>query len=359
MSNIQTQTKSIGYFRLLRVLGCIGIVILHTYYVYAYNFEATFAQKVASYAIRNLQMWAVPCFVMVSGALLLEPERPMTIKKIYSRYMLRALLALLIFSIVFYLFDAVLNGQKLRLMDLYIWFMQTWTDKGWTHMWYLYMLVALYAMLPLYRKVSEHASDQEIRYLLIIYAVFQILISNLNTVFNIRSGFYIGVYTIYPFYFFLGYALHKEIIRIPRMLAAVFTVLGVILIGFLTWYHMNYDVAWIQSLLGNYSFLVIVLLSVGIFTLIKGTEEKATDGTASGGKEVKKQSALVRLIDENSFGIYLVHMMFLKIGAFVIKFNPYPAGGIWTLLGITLIVFLLSLGLTWVLRKIPGMKRVL
>ena len=168
--------------------------------------------------------------------------------------------------------------------------------------------------------------------------------------FGIRSGFYIGVYTIYPFYFFLGYALHKEIVRIPRWLAAVFAGAGIILIPVLTWYAMTYEVTWIQSLTGNYSFVVIVLLAVGIFTLLKATEHPDKENKSGG---------LVKLIDEQSFGIYLVHMMFLKIGAYVIQWNPYPNGGFFTLLGIAFAVFVCSFVLTYVLRLIPGAKKVL
>lgn len=88
----------------LRAIACIAIVILHTFYaasVYAPDHTA----KIAALTTRNLMMWAVPCFVMVSGALLLDSAREVTYRKIFRKYIPRVLAALVLFSAVFQIFD--------------------------------------------------------------------------------------------------------------------------------------------------------------------------------------------------------------------------------------------------------------
>ena len=93
----------IVYLSRIRVLASMAIVILHTFTMYG-MVEADFLTETEDYVTRvvpYLMMWAVPCFVMVSGVLLLDEEREISIKKILSRYMLRILLVLLLFILLF------------------------------------------------------------------------------------------------------------------------------------------------------------------------------------------------------------------------------------------------------------------
>ena len=69
-------------FSYLRAAACFAIVLLHTVFcaVSLFPEEASATQALLSNIVVNNMMWAVPCFLMVSGALLLNPERPVTVK---------------------------------------------------------------------------------------------------------------------------------------------------------------------------------------------------------------------------------------------------------------------------------------
>ena len=54
-------------------------------------------------------MWAVPCFVMVTGALLLDENREVSFDKLFNKYILRVLGALVVFSMVFRIFDIIMD----------------------------------------------------------------------------------------------------------------------------------------------------------------------------------------------------------------------------------------------------------
>lgn len=60
--------------------------------------------------VNNL-MWAVPCFFMVSGALLLDRRREMPYKKLFTKYIGKMLLVILIFTLIYSISDMLLNGQ--------------------------------------------------------------------------------------------------------------------------------------------------------------------------------------------------------------------------------------------------------
>ncbi|MCQ2512339.1 MAG: acyltransferase family protein, partial [Lachnospiraceae bacterium] len=59
----------------IRSLACIGIVFLHMIYgaVTIYGGDAAELPRNISWIVVNNLYWAVPCFVMVTGALLLDP----------------------------------------------------------------------------------------------------------------------------------------------------------------------------------------------------------------------------------------------------------------------------------------------
>ena len=59
------------YLSRLKALACIAVVVLHSFYA-ANAFAADTGAQSAMLSIRNAMMWAVPCFVMASGALLLD-----------------------------------------------------------------------------------------------------------------------------------------------------------------------------------------------------------------------------------------------------------------------------------------------
>ena len=84
-------------FSYLRAVACFAIVLLHTVFcaVSLFPEEASATQALLSNIVVNNMMWAVPCFLMVSGALLLNPERPVTVKKCLTKYIPRMLIALL------------------------------------------------------------------------------------------------------------------------------------------------------------------------------------------------------------------------------------------------------------------------
>ena len=105
------KTARIGFISRLRAVSCLAIIVLHAFFVPINLFQPEAGSRLVPMLIRNCMLWAVPCFVMVSGALLLDPERRITIKDIFARYIKRALIALMVFSLIFVIFDAVVDGK--------------------------------------------------------------------------------------------------------------------------------------------------------------------------------------------------------------------------------------------------------
>ena len=55
---------------------------------------------------------------------------------------------------------------------------------------------------------------------------------------------------------------------------------------------------------------------------------------------------------ENSFGIYVFHMLWINVIYKIVKFNPIDVG-VWSLIPVLIVVTLLAWGTTIVFRRIP------
>ena len=150
----------IAYFEWARALGCIAILVLHTltssmtYYgdvLWVDRMMATMDFTVV--ACR----WAVPVFLMVSGALMLDPAKEMTLARVW-RHVRRMLVVLLTFGLVFCLADSwqAYGGFCLEMAGTAL--LSLASGQSWDHMWFVYALVALYLLTPLLHAFTSHAS---------------------------------------------------------------------------------------------------------------------------------------------------------------------------------------------------------
>lgn len=342
-------TEKIYSFSYLRAIACIAIIVLHMFASASiiYGEQSGILVNACSRSLSNVMMWAVPCFVMISGALLLMKERKLTYRKLFQKYVLRMFLVLIIFSFGFRLFDMVMDNEQISVNILLSWLQELFTGTGWSHLWYIYLLIGLYLMLPFYKKIADYGSKMDIKYLLLVYLIFISLLP-LTRIWNFSSGFYIHVSTIYPFYFFCGYAVHEGIIKINRWFALFLSILSSCLIVILTILRWENGFEWMEQF-WNYSSILVITQSVSIFALCDQFKEKAKGII----------SKILLEIDKYSFGIYLIHMVFIRLILRYMKFNPY-SGNI--VLNFVLLIggtFLISYGCTKILKMIPGLKRIL
>lgn len=367
--------KKILYLSYLRAVACIAIVILHTVdvAVILYQGQISNGERIASLSVVYCMMWAVPCFVMVTGALLLNENRVISIKDIFSKYILRIAIALVSFSLIFALFDMLMDKEGFGVSFFTKGFFNALTGNGWAHMWYLYLLIGLYLLMIAYRAVASHISDSEYRYLLIIYVVFLSLLPLLQ-MWNMRVGFYIHVSTIYPFYLFAGYAIAESKLKIGKKICFLLILIG--LAGMITFTVLSTKIEKItySNLLG-YSSIFVLLLAIGIFALMKeffdkndfdfleeGTKE--ANSTRNASSQVSNKPCFVGKvfleIDRCSFGIYLIHMVFIRLVLRYWHVNPYTSHlTILVFAGLVLGIMIASYGITCLLKLIPGVKKII
>jgi len=336
----------------LRILSCFGIVLLHTLSVAELLARDVLSPQadLTAWAVLNCLRWAVPCFVMITGALLLDPARELPIKKIYGKYLVRVLAALVVFSFIYRIFSCAMDRTPLTAENFGRTLSNLWTGGGWAHLWYLYTLIGLYLLLPFYRMIAKAASDRELRLLLGIWLLF-VSILPLTKIFGLETGFEIPTSTIYPLYLFAGHAVDRRALRIPRPAAVILIAVCAALLCAASFHNADGTYADLLS----YSSVYVVVMAVSLFSLFAGRAVPAEEAA------YRSMPRLLLTLDRCCFGIYLVHMMFLRLFLKYWLWAPLSGPAVRAAavtLGIAALAFVLSAAVTAVLRLVPVVKKI-
>ncbi|MDR1955857.1 MAG: acyltransferase family protein, partial [Treponema sp.] len=115
--------------------------------------------------LNNVWQWCVPIFVMITGVLLLNPEKNITVERILKKYVLRILLAIIIFGIPYCFMEIFFDsGLSFHINQISSALLNTIQGKSWDHMWYLYMIAGLYLCIPLIKIFVINASKNIVKY---------------------------------------------------------------------------------------------------------------------------------------------------------------------------------------------------
>jgi Uncharacterized protein conserved in bacteria len=352
----------------IRAAACIGIVFLHAYTMCSMVFDDRLSgvNRILINLVPYLMMWAVPCFVMVTGALLLDKNRDVSIKKVLTKYIPRVLIVLVLFSIIFRLLDIWMNKEAFSISFIGTALKKMYMGTGWAHLWYLYLLIGLYLFMPFYKKMADNLSSKDISFLICIYILFISVLPLINDLTGVKSGFYLVVNSIFPAYLFIGHMIVSRKWKLPGTVYALGILLGNITIILLTYISLNKENKELSEMLtkylGAYSFLPVIILSVGWFGLVNThkSQDEANDISINEKKGLKSIICRILLsIDRCSFGIYLTHLIFLRYVYKCTGFNPTDGCGFLKVAGVALATFFISWLLVFVLRKGKLMQKIL
>jgi surface polysaccharide O-acyltransferase-like enzyme len=148
----------------MRVLGVAAVIIVHTCDMVLFSKEVGTARWWAANFVDSACRWAVPMFIMLSGALLLNPSRDESAGQFYRRRLARLGIATAFWSVFFVLFSVYYTGWSVPTWNVPAgdWRHSIWRDllKGqpYMHMHFVFRLAGLYLITPLLRVYVRHAS---------------------------------------------------------------------------------------------------------------------------------------------------------------------------------------------------------
>jgi len=290
--------------------------------------------------------WCVPVFVMISGALLLDPAKKEGLTVFYKKRLSRILVPILFWSVFFLLWamlKGVIKGEPPSLAELS---KRLIAARPYYHMWFLYMITMLYLFTPFFRKMIANATQSEIT----IFIMFTFFLAALNAIdasfFPGSSMLFTNWFFIYIPYFFLGYLVRIDDRNFSKgVLWAVFLVSCCLTAAgcYIAAVNKGLDAG---LYFHGYLSITVIAMSVSIMYLFKAWKKPIIN------------EKFTRTLSLLTLGIYLIHPIVLdaieNLGPGPL--NCYPAVSI----PVTAIsVFGFSLIGSWVIYQVPYLRRVI
>ena len=295
---------------------------------------------------------AVPLFFMISGALLLRKEE--SIGATYKRG-IRILVDLLLFSLLFYWVEAIETGSPLTAFGL----LKGIVQSNVPHLWYLYTYIAFLLVVPVLRGFVRGLTEKEGLLLFCLAFVVGCLLPVAEffagSVNHLAVPAWVTAMILY--YPVMGYLLTNklDLSKVTGGHLAILWAVNLLLFAVsmvAEWKFLGkHPGATDELFLTNTRFLnapVVYLTFLKLF-----------DGKSFGAKADK----VVTEVGMCTFGVYLIHPLFLTyLPVFQKLWSVFEHGGfIRNEFGIVLsvlCVYLMTLAIVWLLRRIPVVKKL-
>ncbi len=350
-----TQKARTIYLDYLRVLATFAVIVIHTCAdIWLEGSVFSFPWNVLT-VYECMARWCVPIFIMISGVLFLNPQKDINFKKIFTKNILRLLIAYIFWSFA----HAIMENR----LDLNILKILSQTVGGTTHLWFVPMIIGIYLVIPLVKGIVT--DPRQTKFFLILFFLFTILIPqtiviiydclNINLLVLLADPFRNFLKNMnlflpmgYVGYFVLGFAInHIELTKKHRIFIYAAGLLGFIFTFALTIFasvHLSKPATFFY----DYLTVNVLLESIAVFVFFKYLFQKI--------KISDKINSFVAKLSKYSFGIYLCHMLVLKvaekIGLTADSFNPIFAVPV-----TALFVFVVSCIISAIIHKIPILKK--
>lgn len=274
--------------------------------------------------------FCVPCFVMLSGAFILNNEKNAYYSNFYRKSFSKIGIHVLIFSILYvaytYLkmfFVTSSSAADLSLYDPIISFLK---GEPYYHLWYMYMLIGLYAITPLLIKLRQDISFKNFELIalcLIVFCSIMDVTSIYDTSWGVTSFKWIG-------YYMMGYVIRSSPNKFNQYNSVPFTIIGwgtSFLIAILAIIQNKYELDIPLWQLGSAMHPLTVISSISIFVAFSKY----------------KVSINLSKVTSKVFYIYLLHAIVLEFVKIIFeKIYGHLPDPIWFIPFATLSIFIIS-----------------
>lgn len=324
------------YLDVIRIVATFGVISLHVFCREYHSAVGSYNWFIAVIG-DSLVRWCVPLFVMISGALFLQPTKEISYFMLFKKYIYRLLLAYASWSVIYsaiMMIICIIGGGKMSLGLLSPHF----------HLWFIPMLIGVYLFIPIIRKISNE--EKLIRSILILWIIYLVgCFCGFDKIPQIGLLFKQNQIIGYVGYFLLGYYVsnyninkHTRLIYLIGLFGAIICVSGNIITSYLSNVSSN-------KFLNNCG-PCVVAMSLALFTLIKQITPKIQH----------KLIVFIEYVRKDLFGIYLTHGLWLLVINIPLFRNL--CNQLISLPIIIIVVFVLSLYTTKLIRQIPLLRKI-
>lgn len=299
---------------LIKVLAIFGVVVIHTC---CYTSNIGSANWVSSLFWGGITRSSVPLFLMASGAIMLNPEKEITLKKLYLKNILRIVAAMIVWGTIYKVYhltetgtfsvNALVQGIKEVLV-----FNQEF------HFYYLHMILIVYIFLPVTKILTTVSTRKQLHYILILWIAMAIIYPTLKPFwpFTLFGGMTTqwGINMTYASigYGILGYYLKEY--GLPKFFDVALIISGFLFV-FVGTYIMSVKSGYLYEHFMEGIGIGPAALAAGLFSFFNRVKVSSL-----------RVKSVIIWFSKASFLVYLVHMLFLYImknNGITVDFAPY------------------------------------
>lgn len=292
---------------LLRVVAMCGVVAIHVIGLVIGNRDLRgSATWWAAVAIDIGCIWAVPVFVMISGALTLRPRAHAAgAGAFYRRRLARIVPALVVWHLVYLVGVRILwRGEAMTVEKA----LRLALDaKVFTALYFLWLIAGLYLVAPVlaaFLHAGGRRRAPRTAAVALCWTLGTTVLVGVHQLIGAPRPQHLGAWTMwwpYVGYFVAGWALHR--VRLRRgALAAVAVGTALLVAGLVYQWGVRPAHPRLQVLLPvNYLGPTVALAALGVFLVAVNVGDRWRPGPAAG--------RLLRRLADATFGVFLVHLL--------------------------------------------------
>lgn len=335
---------------ILRIAAIIAVIVIHCMAGVVLIKPVESPSWMIGNIIDSLMRWAVPVFIMISGALVIKPESFSNMTKFFKKRLTRLLVPIIIWPLLYTVWYVIVRDRPFDWDTL-------WTGyllgvPGATHLYFLFLIFGLYCLTPVISLYAHHATKRQFNMttlaVLLVTTLWYSLESTLpghsQSINVVTQGLpYVG-------YFMAGYALKDVTIKNIYLPIATFFIASACIALF------TFQSVSSMGVEGNglfhyaYPSIFVMISSLSIFLAMGAVKNKMKlpDDSPTGN--------IITRLSGATFGVYLIHMMILEglVGATELSSTSLKS----TLLLIPL-VLVLSFCLSLIISKIRFLRQLI
>lgn len=338
---------------LIRICAITAVVLLHSETVPNMQFgKIPMNLWWQTNLIASLVCLSVPLFIMLSGALILNQEQWDSTRFLHSRVR-KLLIPLVGWSLIYAAWYRFVWKQPLGLADLSFHFVSGISHPLFAHLWFLYLIISLYLMVPVLRIFFWNATGAQQEYFVALWFVATGIKPLLAKAFNIDVGLYLDPFFGFVGYFLIGGSIVKFLPeRIgPRLIAAAAGVLALgYVINLVGTYALSAHAEKLDDYLYGHTAPTVMVMTPACFLLLRHF-----------GSGLQRFMAGLSMLGKLTFGVYLSHalvMVLLESGLLGFSLHATMAPPIIAAPILACVVLLISAAFTMALQRITGLRRL-
>ncbi len=340
--------KYVVAFDILTIISCIAVVALHVnsaFWRFSYD-----RYWITSNLIETLCYFAVPVFVMLSGATLINYRERYSTREFFKRRVAKTFVPFIVWSGIAIVYNILKDGMQIfgGTFSLKKLFEIVFLTRANGTYWFFIVLFALYLSVPLLSAVEKSKRKRVFTYTALVaifgYSILPLALGLLKIQMN--NSIQLPVAAGYVMFLLVGYLIaHYHISKTTRIVIYAFGALGFALHFFGT-HFLSYRAGAIDGTFKDYLNIPSVMFSIAVFVFVYYNKHLPKS---------PRTIRFVKMLSGTAFGVYLVHQFVIEI---VLHISGFEITTWWWRVFGTMAIYTVCVLAIMVIKKIPIIKNI-